>query len=91
MAAFFRKFVPNFSSIAAPLNDLLKKTADVVRDWQDEHEEAMQNLKNKMVSAPVLAHDDGVSQIELQTDASYRGLGSAASQRRSQETNCLCQ
>ena len=75
MASFFRKFVPNFSTIVRPLNALLKKTADVVMDWQDEHDEAMQDLKDKMVSAPVLTHDDGVSQIELQTDASYKGLG----------------
>ena len=51
----------------------MKKTADVLRDWQEEHDEAMQELKNRMVLAPVLTRDDGVSQIELQTDASFEG------------------
>ena len=35
----------------------------------------MRRLKHKLVTAPVLTHDDGTSQLELQTDASLRGLG----------------
>ena len=75
MASFFRKFVLGFSDIARPLNDLLKKEADVVRDWSDVHDQAMEQLKAKLASAPVLTHDDGFSQLELQTDASGKGLG----------------
>ena len=35
----------------------------------------MRKLKNKLVTAPVLTHGDGTSQLELQTDASLKGLG----------------
>ena len=73
MASFFRKFVLGFADIARPLNDLLKKEADVVRDWTEIHDQAMDQLKEKLASAPVLTHDDGVSQLELHTDASCIG------------------
>ena len=61
MASFFRKFVLGFSDIARPLNDLLKKEADIVRDWSDVHDQAMEQLKVKLASAPVFTHDDGFS------------------------------
>jgi hypothetical protein len=75
MASFYRKFVKGFSAIVKPLNELLKKDADVARDWNEEHEEAVRLLKEAMLSTPILCHDDGVSQLELQTDASGKGLG----------------
>lgn len=75
MASFFRKFVKNFADIARPLHNLLKKDADVVRDWRKEHDIAMEDLKERLVTTPVLAHDDGISQLELCTDASLKGLG----------------
>ena len=68
MASLFSKFVPNFSTIVKLLNALLKKTADAVRDWQDEHDEAIQDLKDKMVSAPVLRLNCRLMQV-------IRGLG----------------
>ena len=74
MASFFRKFVLGFSDIARPLNDLLKKEADGVRDWSDVHDQAMEQLKAKLASAPVLMHDDGFSQLKLHTDASGKDL-----------------
>jgi len=33
MASFYRKFVSGFSAIAKPLNELLRKEANVARDW----------------------------------------------------------
>jgi len=35
----------------------------------------MEKLKEKLATAPVLTHDDGVSPLEMQTDASGKGLG----------------
>ena len=32
-------------------------------------------MKEKLITAPVLTHDDGVSQLELHTDASSHGIG----------------
>jgi len=75
MASFFRKFVKNFADIARPLHNLLKKDADVEKDWSEEHDLAMEELKERLVTAPVLTHDDGTSPLELCTDASSKGLG----------------
>ena len=75
MASFFRKFVQGFAEIVKPLNDLTKKEADVLRDWTSEHQQAFDELKNRLMTAPVLTHDDGSSQLELCTDASLKGLG----------------
>ena len=75
MASFYRKFVSNFASIAGPLHGLLKKNADVRRDWREEHDEAINTLKEKLCNPPVLVHDDGESPLELRTDASQVGLG----------------
>nr|KYP35643.1 hypothetical protein KK1_043302 [Cajanus cajan] len=35
LASFYRRFVPNFSTLASPLNELVKK--DVVFLWQEKH------------------------------------------------------
>ena len=70
MASFYRRFISNFASIARPLHNLLKKGADVGKDWTQSHELAMLELKTKLTTAPVLVSDDGVSEVELFTDAS---------------------
>ena len=44
LASFYRRFVPNFSSLASPLNELVKK--DVAFCWNEKHEQAFQRLKS---------------------------------------------
>ena len=73
--SFYRKFVQGFAAISKPLHDLLKKDVDVRRGWTEAHEEAVTTLKGKLMSAPVLAHDDRVSPLELQVESSHSGLG----------------
>ena len=43
MINYFRKWIRNFSHIAAPLHDLLKSEANL--EWKAEHDEAYQKLK----------------------------------------------
>ena len=41
LTGFYRRFIPNFSSIASPLTDLTKRDRpNFIRDWQDQHEKA---------------------------------------------------
>ena len=55
LAGFYRRFIPNFSSIASPLTDLTKRDGpNSIRDWQDQHEKAFQTLKNRLTSSPIL-------------------------------------
>ena len=75
MASFYRPLMPGFAETAKPLYALLKKKADVVKDWSAIHDNAMMELKHKLVSTLVLVCDDGISQLELQTDASVKEIG----------------
>ena len=55
LAGFYRRFIPNFSSIASPLTDLTKKhKPNSIKDWQDHHERAFETLKNRLTSSPIL-------------------------------------
>ena len=75
LASFYRSFIPRFAETARPLHSLLKKDADVKEDWADVHDKAMAELKEKLLAAPVLVCDNGTSELELQTDASVKGIG----------------
>lgn len=74
-ASFYRSFIPGFAETARPLHFLLKKDANVKVEWAGVHDKAMAELKDKLVTAPVLVCDDGTSELELQTDASVKGIG----------------
>ena len=75
IASWYRRFVPGFSQIAAPLNQLLKK--NIRWKWASEQEEAFLQLKECLTKAPVLACPDFNKPFVLQTDASDKGLGVA--------------
>ena len=78
LAGFYRRFIPNFSSIASPLTDLTKKNRpNSIKDWQDHHKRAFQTLKNRLTSSPILrlpVFQEGKPFV-LRTDASDIGLG----------------
>ncbi|RDX66152.1 Retrovirus-related Pol polyprotein from transposon opus, partial [Mucuna pruriens] len=66
LARFYRRFVKNFSSIAAPLNELFKK--DVVFKWDDLHEKAFNLLKDKLTNALVLCLPNFDNTFEIECD-----------------------
>jgi hypothetical protein len=78
IASYYRKFIPNFSRIAAPLHALLK--ANMSFEWKEEQELAFQTLKDKLVSKPILQYPDFAKEFVLTTDASNDGLGAILSQ-----------
>ncbi|XP_022157398.1 uncharacterized protein LOC111024105 [Momordica charantia] len=73
LAGYYRKFIQNFSRIAAPLTQLTRKNATFT--WSSECKEAFQELKKRLVSAPVLTVPDGTGGLVVYSDASRRGLG----------------
>ncbi|KAK1692672.1 hypothetical protein QYE76_009369, partial [Lolium multiflorum] len=73
LAGFYRRFVPNFSTIAAPLNDLTKK--GVVFEWGAAQDHAFDELKRLLTSAPLLALPDFNKKFEIECDASGIGIG----------------
>ena len=78
-ANFYRKFIRNFSQIAAPLNALTSPTVPFV--WSTEVDDAFTALKTLFSTAPVLAMPDVSRQFVLEVDASETGIGAILSQR----------
>lgn len=79
LAGFYRRFVPNFSSIVAPLYDLTKGGASW--RWGDREEKAFEEIKSKLCESPVVLQlPDVRSTFEVSTDASEVGLGAVLSQ-----------
>jgi hypothetical protein len=70
---FYRRFVRDFSSIAAPLHELTKKGVPFA--WGDSQEVAFNTLKNMLTHAPLLQLPDFNKVFELECDASGIGLG----------------
>jgi hypothetical protein len=73
LAGYYRRFIPNFSSIAKPLTELLKK--DVVFRWTSKQQEAFEALTFHLVNPPVLQYPDFTSPFVLTTDASKSAIG----------------
>lgn len=80
-ATWYRRFVPNFSTVAGPLNKLTsnKKNTPPFK-WTDEAEVAFKKLKECLVSAPVLSCPDYNLPFEVHTDASNYGIGGMLTQ-----------
>jgi hypothetical protein len=51
MTGYYRKFIPIFSNIAAPLHALFKKDARF--EWTPDQETAFKNLKEKLITQPI--------------------------------------
>jgi hypothetical protein len=73
LASFYWRFVKDFSTIAAPLNNLTKK--DVPFLWGDEQDRAFQELKRKLCEASLLQLLDFDKTFEIECDASGIGIG----------------
>ena len=72
---YYRRFVENFSTIAAPLSDLTKKGAPDKVQWTPECQRAFDTLKSVLTANPVLTLPDLQKTFILRTDASETGIG----------------
>ncbi|RVW93684.1 Transposon Ty3-I Gag-Pol polyprotein [Vitis vinifera] len=73
LAGYYRRFVEDFSRIAAPMTRLTRK--GVKFDWNEECENAFQELKRKLTTAPVLTAPISGELFMIYCDASTVGLG----------------
>ncbi|XP_073693997.1 uncharacterized protein [Garra rufa] len=78
-ANFYRRFIRNFSQLAAPLTALTSPRTTF--RWSDAAEAAFANLKSRFVSAPILVTPDPSRQFVVEVDASEVGVGAVLSQR----------
>jgi hypothetical protein len=73
LASYYRRFIPNFSRIAKPMTELLKK--GVKFSWDQKCEDAFHTLRDHLTTAPVLAQPDVSKPFDIYCDASGNGLG----------------
>ncbi|MBJ4174438.1 Ty3/Gypsy family RNase HI domain-containing protein, partial [Salmonella enterica subsp. enterica serovar Typhimurium] len=73
LAGYYRRFIENFSKIAKPMTELLKKDQKFL--WSNACEESFQVLKERLTTAPVLVLPDIHRSFDIYCDASRRGLG----------------
>ena len=80
LTGYYRRFIPHYSTVAASLSDLTRKSLPTQVVWSVECEKAFQELKNRLCSSPILYNPDFSRDFCLQTDASDRGCGAVLSQ-----------
>jgi len=73
LAGYYRRFVQDFSKIAAPLTKLTRKGERY--HWSEECTAAFEQLKDGLISAPILKTPSGTGGMVIYSDASGKGLG----------------
>ena len=73
LAGYYRKFVKGFSKIETLLTNLLKK--DQKFEWSDTCQHSFEELRQRLMTAPVLALLSGKDGYVVYSDASRQGLG----------------
>ena len=76
---YYKKFLPNLSSILSPLYELLHKQRGWA--WKDEQSRAFKRAKELLTSDHLLVHFDPVKDIIVSCDASPYGIGAVLSHR----------
>ena len=91
--SYYRRFVPKYASVAAPLHKLVGETVGrkkknkflnlrIESEWSGKHQEAFDALKQRLTSAEVLAYPDFNKPFILEIDASNQGLSAILSQEQ---------
>ncbi|XP_057461073.1 uncharacterized protein LOC130751473 [Actinidia eriantha] len=69
---YYQRFVKDFSKIAVPMTELTKKKEPFV--WTEKREQSFQELKKRLISAPILALPEGIEGFSIYSVASHQGL-----------------
>jgi hypothetical protein len=72
LAGYYRRFIKDFGTIAAPLTQLLKRNAF---HWNEQAHSAFESLKQALTAAPVLHLPDFEQCFQVECDASRSGFG----------------
>ena len=78
-ANFYRQFIHNFSHTARLLNELKGKKE---WKWEEEHQRAFEELKEKITSQPVLSLPRREEKFRVEMDASGHVIGGVLSQEQ---------
>jgi hypothetical protein len=78
LASYYRRFIQDFATVAEPMNRLLRK--DIPYIWNEDCDLAFNQLKERLITSPILIYPDFSKEFLLYTDASYQGLGAVLAQ-----------
>jgi hypothetical protein len=78
-ANYYRRFIKDFSKIAAPMTSATKKEKGF--EWTTDCERSFQQIKDAVTSEPVLIMFDPKKPVELETDASNFAVAGMIGQR----------
>ena len=78
MSGYYRDFIAGYADLVKPLTDLTRK--DRIFEWSTSCQKVFSTVKDKLMSAPILAFPDYECKFILTTDASNVGLGAVLSQ-----------
>ena len=73
LASYYRRFVEGFLKLASPLTHLTRKNMKF--QWNDNCEKSFEELKHRLVTAPILSIPSGSGGFVVYSDASKNGLG----------------
>ncbi|KAL4714216.1 hypothetical protein ACJJTC_018366, partial [Scirpophaga incertulas] len=79
LASYFRRFIPNFATLAGPLYPLTKLKGPIT--WTTRHAEVHSKIVKILTSKPILTIFNPDVPVELHTDASSEGYGAILIQK----------
>ena len=85
LTGYYRSFISNYATIAAPLTDLTKKGKPNMIEWGPAQEKAYATLKQLLASKPILKLPEFDKTFILRTDASQEGVGAILLQKSDSE------
>ena len=88
LAGYYRRYVKDFATIAAPLHALTRK--DALFHWSEDCQAAFDQLKARLTTSAVTAFLDFSQAFRLYTDASTAGLGGILAQVREGKERIIC-
>lgn len=80
--SYYRRFIKGFSQVSWPLDKLTRKGESFV--WGTEQEGAFKELKDQLVSAPILVYPYWNKEFHVHIDASNFTIGATLAQVRTQ-------
>ena len=92
LLSFYRRYIPGFASVAAPLTDLTKESGRSCRSihWTPDCASALQEIQDILSRKPVLLLPRLDLPFVLQTDASSTGLGAVLLQEFEDSLHPVC-